>query len=225
MKKPITFGMACYDDYQGVYATTMGLLCNHDRALYDLAVVDNNPTSRHGLETKKHCAKIGAKYIPFTQVIGTAAPRNKVFEISETDWTVCTDSHIFLKGADFATGFPGGVAAFYDYIQNHPNSNDLITGPQVHDSFTVYNTHFNDEWGGHMHGRWGQGWQCNCRRADALRFTVSDDGGTTAYYLLGPGRSPVVACMCGKAKTRFSRPLAKRGMPTPFSCSPRSRRR
>lgn len=198
--KPLTFGMACYDDYHGVYMTTMGLLCNHPREYFDLLVVDNNPTSKHGQETKKHCAKIGALYVPYTQATGTAAPRNLVFEAARTEYVVCSDSHIMLKGPDFELGYPGGVAALMDYFRSNPNTRDLITGPQVHDSMSVYNTHFNDEWGGHMHGRWGQGWQCSCRKRDALRFTVVKEPDETAgFYRLGVGRVLVTQCpACGK---------------------------
>jgi len=194
----ITFGMACYDDYPGVYMTIMALLCNHDRSLFELAVVDNNPTTKHGENTKHLCNKVGATYIPYTAIRGTAAPRNMVFESARTEYVCCMDSHVTLKGSDFATGYPGGVMALYDYFRDNPKTKNMVTGPQVHDSFSVYNTHFNDEWGARMHGRWGQAWECGCRRPGALRFTVIGQNDQAAYFGLAAPQRPVVACTCGR---------------------------
>jgi glycosyltransferase involved in cell wall biosynthesis len=204
----ITFGMASYDDFYGVYMTCMGLLCNHPRELFKLLVVDNNPGSAHSKETFTFCKKVNATYIPYTKARGTAAPRNAIFENADTDYVVCMDSHVMLMGPQFESGFPGGVVALWDYFRAYPDTRDLLTGPQVHDGMTVFNTHFNNEWGAYMQGRWGQAWSCPCRKPDALRFTVKERDTKAAYYALDTiPREPFPAEMDVKACGACGRPL------------------
>ena len=98
MNKKLTIGMATYDDYDGVYFTIQSLRLYHDldEKDVDLLVVDNNPSSKHGEETKKFVEnKIGGKYVPYTEKNSTSV-RNLIFKNSQSKYTLCVDPHVMI---------------------------------------------------------------------------------------------------------------------------------
>lgn len=141
--------MATYDDYDGVYFTIQALrmyhpICQTDKV--EFIVVDNNPTSKHGEETKKFVAnKTRSKYIPITDK-KTTAIRNEVFKNADGKFTICMDPHVLIEkdGID-------NLLKYYDDETTHKN---IVSGPLLYDDMKHISTHFNPVWRSHMYGVW-----------------------------------------------------------------------
>lgn len=123
--------MACYDDVQGVWPTVMSLVHHHRKQLgrFEIIVVDNNPTTRDGKQTKsfaEHSMPSCVRYIPFDEQHGTAQPRNEVFRQARGEYTICLDSHVILTEEC--------LPSILDYYAENPDTRDLIVGPYMYDS-------------------------------------------------------------------------------------------
>lgn len=137
--------MPVYDDYDGVYFTVQALKMYHD-VDFELIVVDNNPSSPHGEETKNFVTKwSGGRYIPVTEKTGTSV-KNEIFKASETEYTLCIDCHVLIQR--------GSLNSLTDYYKSNPDTTNLIQGPLLLDNLEREYTHFNDKWGSLMHGQW-----------------------------------------------------------------------
>jgi hypothetical protein len=150
----VTLGMATYDDYNGVYFTIMSALHMHRDYVRDFVVIDNNPNSPDGKAVRDFCGKIGAVYVATRANVGTSS-RNKVFQHAKDGLVICVDSHVQIE--------TGGVAAIVEAAEQMPDRPILFTGPllyegyllgQLQDGHPYVATHWNDEWGAGMHGRW-----------------------------------------------------------------------
>lgn len=148
----LTIGMPCYDDYDGAYFTIQALRMYHPRV--KTLIIDNNPESPSGKETKKLCDWTKTKYVPFTDFVGTFA-KDKVFLHSETKYTLCCDCHILFK--------PTSIFNLIKYYENNPETDDLIQGTLVYDDLGNYSTHFNMQnedgsprWSTGMLGQWAK---------------------------------------------------------------------
>lgn len=168
MKPHLTIGMACHDDFEGVWWTIQTLRAYRPELMkqIELVVVDNNPVSEHAktlqsffgqwlvgnTADKSRNPLLGAlQYVPFTEATGTSAPRDKVFRVATADLVMCIDSHVLL--------LPGSVEALLDYVAAHPTTLDLLSGPMVYDDLQQVSTHFANVWGSDgMWGRWGVAW-------------------------------------------------------------------
>lgn len=159
-KTQLTIGMATHRDYDGVYFTVNALRLYHSAALprCELVIVDNDPDGPQGESLRHFCSLAGesqsdwpcpyqVRYIPYSQVNGTAAPRDHIFRVAETDAVLVLDSHVNL--------WPGAVTQLLQYYDEHCDSYDLIQGPLVYDDLRTISTHFDDVWRDGMWGTWG----------------------------------------------------------------------
>ena len=147
--RPLTIGMATYDDYDGVYFTLQAIRLYHPEVARDIefVVLDNHPDG----PASPLLEKLGAwvkdyKYVPIRAVTGTAV-RDCIFRIARTPYVVCVDSHVLLA--------PGSLRRLIDYFHSHHDTNDLLQGPLMHDSLDMISTHMSPEWRGGMYGTWG----------------------------------------------------------------------
>ena len=148
--------MPCYDDFEGVEKTVQGLRLMHAHRLAEIIVLDNHPVLRpigergkprgHSELTWHLCEKVGARYIPYSERVGTAAAKDAAFRAATTDYVICTDSHNL-----FPLGSLDALAAVYETDRRCP---DLLQGPCWHDSLASCWTHFIDVWG--QDSVWGQ---------------------------------------------------------------------
>ncbi len=160
----ITVGMAHHSDFNGAYFSLTSLRMHQDMTSdeLELVVVDNSPQNAHGQELAKFCAKLrNCKYVPLPNLIGTSAPRNRVFSEASAPIVVCMDCHVLLK--------PDALISLRGWLE--PYSRDMVTGPMLAADGSVYGTHWNDQWREQMWGTWGTVWQCGCAEKDALRFS------------------------------------------------------
>lgn len=151
----LTIGMAHFDDFCGLWATIQGLRLYHANALEqcELLVIDNNPKSKHGACAERlqnnwlKKSPYKTRWIAEPNAVGTAQPRNKVFEHAEGQFVLCMDCHVFIA--------PGAIDKLLQYYSEHTDTNDLLSGPMVYDDLKSLSTHFQDVWRNEMWGIWG----------------------------------------------------------------------
>ena len=139
--------MCVYDDYDGVFFTIQSIRMYHKEVLdtIEFIVVDNNPTSASGQATKKFVESLpNCRYVQFNEYSSTSL-RNKIFEISNTPYVLCIDCHILIT--------PNSIKRLIEYFDTK-DQGDLLHGPLLWDDLKAVSTHFNDNWGAHMHGQW-----------------------------------------------------------------------
>ncbi len=150
-QKLLTVGMACYDDFDGVYFSTQAILMYHREVLpyIRFIIVDNKPTSRQGEQTKDYASQIGASYIPFDEYSATSV-KGLVFEYAETPYVLCMDSHVLLES--------GSLNKLLMYYQCNDNTIDLLQGPLLSEEPNHPDiwTHLEPTWRDQMYGVWAK---------------------------------------------------------------------
>jgi hypothetical protein len=147
--RKLTIGMATYDDYDGLYFTIQAIRMYHSEVLDDIefVIIDNNPESNHGkaIRDLTDWIKEPFQYLPFTKYKSTTV-KNKVFELADTPYVLCIDSHVFLE--------QGSLKKLINFYDNKLDDGNLLQGPIIYDDLKHYSTHFDFTWGGHMWGTW-----------------------------------------------------------------------
>jgi hypothetical protein len=145
----LSIGMATYDDYQGTVFTCQSLALHHNLGPAEIIVVDNNPDSIEGRETRNYCEKRQPfiRYVPMPEATGTTQPRERIFAEARGEIVLAMDCHVLFA--------PGAIEKLLAWYDAHPESLDLIQGPLISDNFQVIGTHFDPVWRSEMHGTWG----------------------------------------------------------------------
>lgn len=147
--RKLTIGMATHNDYDGVYFSIQSIRMYHSEVLKDIEfiIVDNNPDSEHGkaIRNLTNWIKEPFQYLPFTKYTSTSI-RNKVFDLSDTPYTLCMDSHVMLEA--------GSIKKLINFYDNNSDGGNLLQGPLIYDDFQSYSTHFDDTWSNYMWGTW-----------------------------------------------------------------------
>lgn len=139
-----------YDDYDGVYFSIQSLRMNHPEVLdrLEFVIINNNPKSKHGkaIHKFKNWIQEPVQYLEFDGFSSTAI-RNKVFEIAETDYVLCMDSHVLIV--------PGALKKLINFYDTNQDDGNLLQGPLLYDDLKSISTHFNLIWRDYMYGVWG----------------------------------------------------------------------
>lgn len=149
MSKLLTIGMACYDDFDGVYFSIQSLrmyhkICNTDDV--EIIVIDNNPDSPHGNAVKGLFNWIpNGKYIPYSVKTGTAT-RNEIFRNASGKYCISMDCHVLF--------FNNAIDSLIEYYKRNPNCKNIVHGPLIYDGLNSPSTHFKPGWGSGMYGKW-----------------------------------------------------------------------
>ena len=108
--RKLTIGMPTYDDYDGLYFSIQSIRMFHPEVLDDIefVIIDNNPTSSHGKAIRNFLdwVKQPTQYLPYTKFNSTSI-KNKVFELADTPYVLCIDSHVILE--------PGSIKKLIDF--------------------------------------------------------------------------------------------------------------
>jgi len=150
----LSVGMACYDDFDGVYFTVMDLLIHHREALQDaeIVIVDNAPHLPSGKTTGDFVRSLGGqpvpvRYVPLPQPVGTSPARDAIFKQAQGEYVLVVDCHVLL--------LPGALVYLRTFFDEHHPCDDLIQGVLHSDDFRHRWTHFQDVWRAEMWGIWG----------------------------------------------------------------------
>lgn len=234
MTPKLTIGMATYQDFNGVYFTVQALRMFHAAALRDceILVIDNSPDSADGTMTREFLASLGGgesvRYIAAPEVVGTSAPRDRVFREARGQAVLCLDSHVLIT--------PGALDSLLEYYAAHPDCRDLLSGPMLYDNLQQLSTHFADEWRAEMWGTWatdprgldpsGEPFEIpamglglfTCRKDAWLGFNEKFRGfGGEEFYIHEKFRQAGAKCLCLpflRWGHRFGRPA---GTPYPIT--------
>lgn len=149
--RKLTIGMATHDDYDGLFFSIQSIRMHHREVLDDVefVIVDNNPFSKHGEAIQNFIKNIKEpfQYLPFTKYQSTTV-KNKVFELADTPYVLCIDSHVLLES--------GSLRKLIDFYDSGKDFGNLLQGPLIYDCMNTISTHFNlDEWSSNMWGTWG----------------------------------------------------------------------
>jgi hypothetical protein len=160
--KLLTFGSACYKDFEGAWMTLKALKVYHAGAI-DFLVIDNAPSSCK--QTKGITEAVGGRYLHRPDLHGTSAPRDALFRLAKTPWVMCGDSHIMLE--------PEAIARFLDYVKADPESRDILTGPMHYDDGKTICTHWRQD--NCAPGLWGV-WDTDPRYLKGEPFEIPMQG-------------------------------------------------
>lgn len=148
--RKLTIGIATHDDYDGLYFTIQSIRLFHPEVLEDVefVIIDNNPTSIHGKSAQKLTTwvKEPLQYLPFINY-QSAFVKGKVFELADTPYVICIDSHVMLQ--------PGSLKKLINFYDSGKDFGNLLQGPLIYDDMTHISTHFDLKWSDHMWGQWG----------------------------------------------------------------------
>lgn len=227
----LSIGMATYKDFDGVYFTIQALRLYHDLENVELLVVDNYGC-KDTREFVTHWAK--GRYILANELVGTAAPRDRVFSEARGNAVLCCDSHVLFA--------PGAIARLKAYYDKEPRCRDLLQGPMLYDDGTTISTHFEPRWRDLMWGTWesdprgmdpdGEPFEIpmqglgafSCRRKSWPGFNPQFRGfGGEEGYIHEKFRRAGARCLCLpwlRWSHRFGRPA---GVPYPLSVEDRLR--
>ena len=148
--RKLTIGLSTYDDYDGLYFSIQAIRLYHKEVLPDIEfiIIDNNPTGSHGKLIREFIAHIKepVQYVPFTKYQSTAV-RSKIFDLADTPYVLCIDSHVFLES--------GAISRLIKFYDDRLDGKNLIQGPLIYDDLDSISTHFDSTWCSHMWGQWG----------------------------------------------------------------------
>lgn len=154
----LTIGMAVYDDIDGVYFTVQSLRANHDLNDCEIVVVDNKGSDN----LYKWINAWGngvVRYEKYTEIQGTSAPRQQVFERAKGEYVICIDSHVLLM--------PGSIDKLWD-------GDCLIHGPMIYDNLMSCCTGMKNVWRDNMWGIWDD--SINIRDLPSIPFDIWGHG-------------------------------------------------
>ena len=147
--RTLTLAMATFDDYDGVYFTVQSLRLHHPevRDRVSILVLDNHPEGLAAPALKTLEANVPElRYVPCGEIRGTAV-RDLLFRYATSDWVMVVDSHVLFS--------PGVIARLLDWLDAHPDCDDLLQGPALWDSLDgELATHFEPVWQAGMYGHW-----------------------------------------------------------------------
>lgn len=147
--RKLTIGIPTHTDYDGLYFTIQSIRMYHPEVLNDIEfiIIDNNPDSPHGKANRDltNWIKEPYQYLPFTKYNSTIT-KNKVFDLSDTPYTLCLDSHVMLT--------PGSLKKLIDFYDMGKDEGNLLQGPLIYNDMKNISTHFDDTWSGYMWGTW-----------------------------------------------------------------------
>lgn len=168
--RKLTVGMATFDDSEGTIWTIEMICLNHPEVLDEIEflILDNNPDGKHGkiLQDFVKWVTEPIRYIPVTGTTGTAV-RTRIFEMAETPYVLCVDSHVAMT--------PGALRQFIDGMDAGRDEGNLLQGPMLADNMRVMATHMAQVWRDGMLGIWAMAWRCRC--GSTFQTAKWEDGG------------------------------------------------
>lgn len=183
----ITLGMACYDDFDGVFFTLEHLRWSHPlrRLRAEIVVVDNHPDGPQAEAIKHYISSIvevPARYIPMPAPVGTSPPRDRVIQEAQGRVVVCMDSHVMIR--------PEALDALIEYFESHPHP-VLVSGVLVTYDRKGKLTHFDPVWRAGMWGIWGSDDRGYCVEAPAFEIPAQGLGLFACRKAEWPGFNPL----------------------------------
>lgn len=162
----LSIGLSHYDDFDGVWFTIQSirneLIFNGMKDYLEeieFVIVENNKGSRHSDLVQEFATKTlsqGSLKYAICRTQSTSAPRNKIFEEATGDFVLVLDCHVLLCGV------ANIIKRIFEFIENNPDTNNIYSGPLVHENGQMFSTHMRDKWNDKMWGVWGTAVRSDC---------------------------------------------------------------
>lgn len=169
--RKLTIGMLTRDDFDGAYFSIQSIRLHHPEVLDEIEflILDNHPTSPHGQAVSRFSGWVQEpiRVLPMTDPGGTSL-RSHLFELAETPYVLCMDSHVLLA--------PGALRKLIDGMDAGQDQGHLLQGPLVGDNMKIMATHMAHVWRGGMLGIWSVAWRCPCGEVYQTRQREDKDG-------------------------------------------------
>ena len=140
--------MVVYDDFDGLYFTIQAIKMYHPEITnrIEFVVIDNNPSSKHGVETAAFCkTDKRIRYFASDNSKGAFA-KEDVFLHANSDYVLVCDCHVLFA--------PKALSSLIGFFDGRKDEGNLIQGPLLSDNMTVIATHLKPTWGSGMFGQW-----------------------------------------------------------------------
>lgn len=166
----ITIGMATYNDFEGVWATVQSAIMHNDWERptdVELVVIDTSPEGIDHVDMVRSVVVANksvpldrlprgaktplGKHIRSPELVGTTAPRDKIFEHATAPYVVVMDCHVMLHH--------NSLLRLLKWFERNPDNVDLIHGPMIYDDLNTVSTHLGDQFRAGMRGTWGSIWR------------------------------------------------------------------
>lgn len=150
-------GMAVYLDFNRLWFTVQSLIEYHWEWLNEIIVVDNGPEDHsESQKIRNFCVgwqgrRCPVRYVKLPDKVGTAPPRNEVFRQSNSEVTICIDSHVLLEKEFFPN--------LNSFFEKNPTFDGLLTGPMIMDDLAHKSIIFDLIWRSGMWGVWAAMWE------------------------------------------------------------------
>lgn len=144
----LTIGMACHDDFDGVYFSVQSLRLHHPEMLdrIEFLLIDNNPAGR-GAKALKGIEDYvpNYRYVPYAEHASTAV-RDRIFHEAAGRYVLSMDCHVMFPA--------GAIKSLLDYFERNPDTPDLVQGPMMKNALDGMYTHWEPVWRKCMFGAW-----------------------------------------------------------------------
>ncbi|MBL8577076.1 MAG: hypothetical protein JNK47_07610 [Mesorhizobium sp.] len=148
LKADMTIGMACYDDFDGVFFSVQSLRLHHPEILdrVEFLLIDNNPIGL-GAKALKGIEDYvpNYRYIPYGERTSTAV-RDRIFHEAAGRYVLSMDCHVMFPA--------GAIGSLINHFERDPETRDLVQGPMVKNSLDSISTHWEPVWHKCMFGTW-----------------------------------------------------------------------
>lgn len=187
----LTLGMACFNGFAKTALTANAIRMSSDMRNVEFVFSDNNPDSPAGEDLRDLVGKMrggmgteNVQYYAFNEYVGTAGPRQKVFELATGEITACMDNHVLF--------YPNLTQRLRTIFGGGKHDKDLVSGPIVYYGMDTMSTHFNPFWRGEMHGVWADAFACKCKRTKIT--PLESPIGQTQFLSLPQALEPAEPC-------------------------------
>ena len=144
----LTIGMLTFDDFHGVYFTLQAIRMYHKEVLdqIEMLVIDNNPDGPHGQEVRNLINGLPNTHYSAVRGKSSSTLKNLIFELSNTEYTMCMDCHVLLE--------QGSLAKLLQFYEAYPACDDLLQGPLLAENGDVIATEMMPAFRGQNFGIW-----------------------------------------------------------------------
>jgi len=166
----ITIGMATYNDFEGVWATIQSVFLHNEWERptdVELIVVDTSPESSDHVSLVKQVVVCNqhiapsqlprgvktpyGRHVHMPDLVGTTAPRDKIFELATAPVVVVMDCHVMLRS--------NALLRLLQWFEQRPDCKDIVQGPLIYDDLNTVSTHLADQYRSGMRGTWASIWR------------------------------------------------------------------
>lgn len=140
--------MLTCSDFDGVWFSLQAIRLYHPEVLDEIEflIINNGPENAHSEAVNKLKNWIKEPIRTFGLMEMGTAQRSRLFDLAETPYVLCLDSHVLLV--------PGSLRKLIDFFDSQLDEGNLLQGPMLYDDLSNVATHMEPVWRDQMWGIW-----------------------------------------------------------------------